>query len=243
MRFGNTKQRGRRLSSSFVGSAMAGIVVFAMSGAAGAASAPAVKVTPGPYHNDQRINVSVGPNQFFKPYSAINIIECADPGGQAKNLPLNVTACDGNTIQGNTILVRPDGSFSEHGYQLFALPNAAELGEPRGTVPACSEKQELRAVHRAEPGELHRPEDLVLPVQDLEVGQTLMNTTWQRAEQSIRLVRLRGALRLRGHRGHGHAGCRGQRCTPAADRHTKRESQRRPDHRCGGRAERLLHPA
>jgi hypothetical protein len=131
----------RRIGSYFVGSAVAGIVVVAMPSAAGAVSAPAMKITPGPYHNDQLISVSVGPNHYFKPYSAINILECADPGGKTKNLPLNVNACDGNTIQGNTILVQPNGSFSEHRYQLFALPNASELGERADTLPACSQKK------------------------------------------------------------------------------------------------------
>ena len=70
-----------------------------------------------------------------------SIIECADPGGKTKNLPVNVTACDGNTIQGNTVLVQPNGSFSEHGYQLFALPNAPTLGEQSDTRPVCNQKK------------------------------------------------------------------------------------------------------
>ena len=142
MRFDKADRLWRYLGACLVGSAVAGIVI-AMGGGAGAASAPApaVNITPGPYHNDQFINVSVGPNRYFKPYSAINIIECADPGGKTKNLPINVTSCDGNTIQGNTILVQPNGSFSEHKYQLFALPNASELGETQGTLPVCNQKK------------------------------------------------------------------------------------------------------
>jgi hypothetical protein len=129
----------RGLSSCLVGCAVAGIAFVAIAGAAGAVGAPALRITPGPYHNEQLINVSVGPNHFFTPYSRVNIIECADPGGKSKNLPTSVTTCDGNTIQGNTILVQPNGSFSEHGYQMFALPNQLQLGEQADTVPVCNQ--------------------------------------------------------------------------------------------------------
>ncbi len=97
-------------------------------------------MTPGPYHDGQRINVSVGPNHQFTPYAGIKILECADPGGTTQNLPTSVVACDGNTIQGNTILVQPNGSFSERGYQLFALPNAPALGETPDAQPVCDKE-------------------------------------------------------------------------------------------------------
>jgi hypothetical protein len=120
---------------------LAGVAVVGMAGPAGAVAPPALKITPGPYHNGQLINLSVGPNHFFTPYSRINIIECADPGGQAKNLPISVNGCDGNTIQGVTILVQPNGSWYEHGYQLYALPNASQLGESVDSQPVCNEKK------------------------------------------------------------------------------------------------------
>lgn len=107
---------------------------------AGAASPPALKITHGPYRNEQKINLSVGPNHFFTPYSHVNVLECADPKGKKKNLPTSVFSCDGNTIQGNTILVAKNGSFSEHGYQLYTLPNASQLGESPDTKPACNQK-------------------------------------------------------------------------------------------------------
>jgi hypothetical protein len=122
---------------SLVGAAL----VVSPVGSAYAVSPPALKITSGPYHNGQLINVSVGPNRYFKPYARVNILECADPGGKAKNMPTNVTKCDGNTIQGTTILVQPNGSFSERGYQVFALPNASTLGEAPDTVPACNKKK------------------------------------------------------------------------------------------------------
>ena len=107
---------------------------------AGAASPPSITITSGPYHNGQLINLSVGPNHFFAPYSRVNVIECADPHGSTKNLPTSDAVCDGNTIQGNTILVKKNGSFSEHGYELFALPNTKTLGEELGDQPVCNTK-------------------------------------------------------------------------------------------------------
>jgi hypothetical protein len=141
MRLDKANRRGRGLGLCLVGSAVVGILVVGMAGAAGTTGGPALKMTPGPYHNEQLINVSVGPNHFFAPYSRVNIIECADPGGKTKNLPTSVNSCDGNTIQGNTILVQPNGSFAEHGYQLFALPNASQLGEQPDTVPVCNQNK------------------------------------------------------------------------------------------------------
>jgi hypothetical protein len=116
------------------------MVLVATAGLAGA-TAPTLTITRGPYHDGQLINVSVGPNHYFKPYSRINIIECADPGGKSKNLPTSIDSCDGNTIQGNTILVQRNGSFSERGYQIYALPNATQLGEMPDTRPICNGRQ------------------------------------------------------------------------------------------------------
>jgi hypothetical protein len=117
-----------------------GILAVSDGTPAGAASAPSLQMTSGPYHNGQTISVSVGPNRFFTPYSHVNILECADPKGKAKNLPTSVYSCDGNTIQGNTILVKKNGSFSERGYALYALPNVTQLGEPLDSKPVCNQK-------------------------------------------------------------------------------------------------------
>jgi len=119
------------------------ILVLTMAACSSAGSSPAVNapltITPGPYHDGQRIDVSVGPNHYFKPYAGIKILECADSGGTTKNLPTSVSACDGNTIQGGTILVNTDGSFSIHGYEIFALPNGSQLGEPDDNWPVCNQ--------------------------------------------------------------------------------------------------------
>jgi hypothetical protein len=132
--------RGIR-SAVLGGVVLAGIAVVTMAGPAGAVAPPALTITPGPYHNEQLINLSVGPNHYFTPYSRINIIECTDPGGKAKNLPISVTGCDGNTIQGVSIMVQPNGSWYEHGYQLYALPNASQLGEASDSQPVCNQKK------------------------------------------------------------------------------------------------------
>jgi hypothetical protein len=119
---------------------VAGALATSVGTPAGAATAPSLKITSGPYHNEQAISLSVGPNHFFTPYSHVNVLECADPKGKKKDLPTSVVSCDGNTIQGNTILVQKNGSFSEHGYQVYVLPNAAQLGESPDTRPICSAK-------------------------------------------------------------------------------------------------------
>lgn len=121
------------------GALVIGTILAATAGTAGA-ELPALAITPGPYHAGQLINLSVGPNHYFTPYSRIIIIECADPGGKAKNLPTSAQKCDGNTVQGNSVLVQPNGSFSERGYQVFSLPNAPQLGESPDTRPICDSK-------------------------------------------------------------------------------------------------------
>ena len=123
-----------------------GFALMALPPTAGAASPPSVNVTKGPYRDGQMITISVGANRYFKAYSHVNILECADPGGTKKNLPTSVSNCDGDTIQGNTVLIKKDGSFSEHQFQVFALPNVAAclVSLPSGQ-PVCSAKHDLRA--------------------------------------------------------------------------------------------------
>ena len=56
------------------------------------------------YQNGQTVSVSVGPNSLFVPQLGVVILECADPGGTVANLPTASIDCDGNTIQGDTVL-------------------------------------------------------------------------------------------------------------------------------------------
>jgi len=100
---------------------------------------PAVSLSPnGNFSNGQTISVTVGANGMFTPHAGVNILECADPGGSAANLPTDITACDGNTIQGTTVLVTGDGSFSESSYQVYSLPNSV-LGEQTNAKPICNQ--------------------------------------------------------------------------------------------------------
>ena len=90
------------------------------------------------FHDGQVVTVSMGPNNRFAPLSHVNIIQCSDPGGTAANLPTQFIDCDENTIQGDTVLVHANGSFSEPHYQLFVLPNNA-LGESKSNLPKCDQ--------------------------------------------------------------------------------------------------------
>ena len=73
----------------------------------------------------------------FRSLSRIEILECADPGGQAGNLPKNDNTCDGNTTPGFSVLVNKDGSFTAPSYQLWSLPNT-QLGESNDGEPVCN---------------------------------------------------------------------------------------------------------
>jgi hypothetical protein len=68
----------------------------------------------------------------------VNILECADPGGSLANLPKSDSTCDGNTIQGNTMLVAANGSASDSNYTIYLLPSAA-LGEQSNNQPVCNQ--------------------------------------------------------------------------------------------------------
>jgi hypothetical protein len=106
-------------------------------GQAGAAS-PVLTVTPGgSLHDGQTIDLSVGPNTLFTPHARVNVLECADPHGTVANLPTDLSTCDGNTIQANTVLVGTNGSFSVAGYTVFQLPSTA-LGELANYQPVCN---------------------------------------------------------------------------------------------------------
>jgi hypothetical protein len=68
----------------------------------------------------------------------VNVLECADPGGSAAGLPKNDSTCDGLTIQGNTVLVKPDGSVAVAGYTIYRLPSPT-LGEQANAGPVCND--------------------------------------------------------------------------------------------------------
>jgi hypothetical protein len=92
------------------------------------------------YHSGQTIAISMAANKLFTKYLRLNILQCSDPGGTSANLPTSVNECDGNTIQGPTILVAKDGSFSINNYEIFELPSA-QLGE-KNTPVKCDKTNE-----------------------------------------------------------------------------------------------------
>jgi len=125
---------------------VASILVFGCSSAvliwggspSSAAGAPSVTVSPaGPYRNGQTITVSIGANNLFTPNQHINIIECSDFGGTAAGLPKSIAQCDGNTIQGGTVVIGADGAFTEKGFVVYSLPNQ-NLAELVDGVPVCN---------------------------------------------------------------------------------------------------------
>jgi LPXTG-motif cell wall-anchored protein len=114
------------------------VVTLAYSHGAGATS-PTLTISPsGTLHDGEVVKVAVGPNSVFTPYAKVNILECADPGGKAANLPTSDSTCDGNTVQGDTILVAKNGSFSESDYTVYLLPSST-LGEQANFQPVCNE--------------------------------------------------------------------------------------------------------
>jgi len=121
---------------------VAALVLAACGG--GSPSDPASAVSVGGtsngwvFHDGQTVTVSMGANNKFKPYSHVNIVQCADPGGIKANLPTKFIQCDENTIQADTVVVEPGGSFKEKAFTFFALPSRS-LGESKGGIPICNQ--------------------------------------------------------------------------------------------------------
>ncbi len=116
-------------------------IVLVMRPGVAATANPTVTITPGPsagsFTNGECVTDSVGPNTLFTPHYRVNIIECADRGGSPADLPTNLNTCDVNTIEGETVLVQPDGSVKETDYTLYAMPNAV-LDEQANWQPVCN---------------------------------------------------------------------------------------------------------
>ena len=109
-----------------------------------AAATPTVTVTPTvqgatntSVYSGEVVVVSVGANSLFTPGAKVNILECADPAGTVAALPTSISNCDGNTIQGATLLVQSNGSVVDDQYTLYQLPNAV-LGEQSNAQPVCN---------------------------------------------------------------------------------------------------------
>jgi len=92
------------------------------------------------FHDGQSISVSMGANKVFTPNVRLIIIECADPGGTTGHLPTRFAACDENTVQGDSVIVQGDGSFSEPSYTVYRLPSPT-LGEGKSWQPVCNQSR------------------------------------------------------------------------------------------------------
>jgi len=77
------------------------------------ATGPAVTIPAGPFSNGQSITVSgVGFPSRAKDPSGLQILQCADPGGLAANLPVDATTCDGTTTNPLPVDTDSSGRFS-----------------------------------------------------------------------------------------------------------------------------------
>ena len=129
---------GRSVGAVFVACVASSVVALRPSPAA-SAEPPVVSISPpGNDKDGQTVSVKVGPNGYFTPHARINLLECADPGGLTGNLPKDISTCDGNTIQGSTVLVGSDGSFAVSDYPVYLLPSQA-LGEQSNYQPVCNQ--------------------------------------------------------------------------------------------------------
>jgi hypothetical protein len=105
-------------------------------------AAPVAPFTAGtPFSSGQQINIVIPANSLFVATSSVNVVECAAPNGVPPTQPIN---CDGNTIQGPTILPNADGSinFQTQGYglyTLYALPDSISLGESSSNQVTCGD--------------------------------------------------------------------------------------------------------
>lgn len=90
-----------------------------------------------PFSSGQAVQVQIPANSVLQPGHAVNILECSDPGGSPANLPTSIADCDGNTIQGPTVLVNGDGSVNVSGYPVYALPDV-NIGDTPTQTPVCN---------------------------------------------------------------------------------------------------------
>jgi hypothetical protein len=139
----------RRVVVSIAATAAVGtFAALALSSPAGATGPASGSIVPGsavpvapftagaPFDSGQNINVVIPTNAAFAAPDnthGVNIVECSAPNGVIPTLP---SACDGNTIQGNTILPNADGSFTYQSYTVYALPDSPTLGEG-SSGPVC----------------------------------------------------------------------------------------------------------
>jgi hypothetical protein len=155
-RFDQSRRRLMALGLQLIGAVLivSSVIVGLFASHAGASSLSngtvAIKTASGgslatnPLSNHQVVTVAVGPNSTLSRSSleaagfpsgagALEIVMCADPGGQVANLPSSSSQCEPTTTDAVTNH-QPDGSLVDSGYTIFALPDPNELGASNGTV-------------------------------------------------------------------------------------------------------------
>jgi hypothetical protein len=142
----DTRSRSSLRSARGVGTLVVSLLAIALlstSCSSGSSSSPSVveingSTQPAVFHDGQSVTVSMGPNKILKPYFRVVIIECADPGGKASNLPTSAAEkCDVDTVAGTPTIPAPNGSFSTPGYLMYQLP-AKRLDEGPTWLPVCN---------------------------------------------------------------------------------------------------------
>ena len=227
-----------------VGLSFAGLVMAEQD--AGASAPPPLTVSPhGNLTDGQTVSVSVAPNDYFAPHAAVHILECADPEGSVANLPKDDTTCDGNTIQGGTLLVGADGSFSDPSYPVYLLPSQ-QLGEQTNDQPICNQSHYCVLYVGLDQNDFTQPKVFSAPF--LIAPSTATSTThgWWRLGGHRRFVEhdcgaddlVRDRARYGGHDGSGGVGQRLVRLGEHRPTHRDRVGRRVGDgpspHRCAG---------
>lgn len=104
------------------------------------ATVPSTSYTAGtPFSSGQQINIVIPANSVLPSSTELDVVECAAPNGVD---PTDTSACDGNTINPDSLQTNGDGSvnydnYTGQYYEMYALPNAA-LGEGSSGSPKCN---------------------------------------------------------------------------------------------------------
>jgi hypothetical protein len=144
------RQATRRVAVTVAAVSAAGAFsVVTLSGTAGAAAPTEGQIVPGslvaqapvtagaPFSSGQQIDIVIPANSLFVSTTSLNVVECSAPNGV---IPTSPSACDGNTIQGQSLFSASDGSVdfqSDTGslYPVYATPDS-NLGDTT-SGPKC----------------------------------------------------------------------------------------------------------
>lgn len=91
-----------------------------------------------PFSSGQVIEVKIPANSVLPPLRSVNILECSTRILHSPSAAQGRAACDGLTIQGDTVLVKSDGSVDYKSYTIYALPDHKSLGESATGRPVCN---------------------------------------------------------------------------------------------------------